>query len=74
MALGDDPTPSSQFRHLNRCQGRRICEIVCVQNCYNLAHRADDAGRTRLAAALTLSGQVSAELDEIAAATVAAEH
>ena len=24
-------------------QGRSICEIVCVQNQYNLAHRADDA-------------------------------
>jgi pyridoxine 4-dehydrogenase len=24
-------------------QGRRICKIVCVQNHYNLAHRADDA-------------------------------
>jgi aryl-alcohol dehydrogenase-like predicted oxidoreductase len=24
-------------------EGRRICEIVCVQNCYNLAQRADDA-------------------------------
>jgi aryl-alcohol dehydrogenase-like predicted oxidoreductase len=24
-------------------QGRRICQIVCVQNHYNLAHRADDA-------------------------------
>jgi aryl-alcohol dehydrogenase-like predicted oxidoreductase len=23
--------------------GRRICKIVCVQNYYNLAHRADDA-------------------------------
>jgi len=23
-------------------EGRRICEIVCVQNFYNLAHRADD--------------------------------
>ncbi len=23
-------------------EGRRICEIVCVQNAYNLAHRADD--------------------------------
>jgi aryl-alcohol dehydrogenase-like predicted oxidoreductase len=23
--------------------GRRICEIVCVQNAYNVAHRADDA-------------------------------
>jgi aryl-alcohol dehydrogenase-like predicted oxidoreductase len=24
-------------------EGRKICEIVCVQNLYNLAHRADDA-------------------------------
>ena len=24
-------------------EGRRICEIVCVQNHYNLAHRIDDA-------------------------------
>jgi pyridoxine 4-dehydrogenase len=24
-------------------EGRRICEIVCVQNYYNLAHRADDS-------------------------------
>jgi aryl-alcohol dehydrogenase-like predicted oxidoreductase len=24
-------------------EGRRVCEIVCVQNQYNLAHRADDA-------------------------------
>ena len=24
-------------------EGREICEIVCVQNHYNLAHRADDA-------------------------------
>jgi len=24
-------------------EGRRICEIVCVQNQYNLAHRDDDA-------------------------------
>src|ERR1700727_2953988 len=24
-------------------EARRICEIVCVQNLYNLAHRADDA-------------------------------
>jgi len=24
-------------------QGRRICEIVCVQNQYNVAHRGDDA-------------------------------
>jgi aryl-alcohol dehydrogenase-like predicted oxidoreductase len=24
-------------------EGRRICDIVCVQNHYNLAHRTDDA-------------------------------
>jgi aryl-alcohol dehydrogenase-like predicted oxidoreductase len=24
-------------------EGRRICDVVCVQNLYNLAHRADDA-------------------------------
>jgi pyridoxine 4-dehydrogenase len=35
-------------------EGRRICEIVCVQNHFNLAHRADDAlidelGRDRIA-------------------------
>src|SRR4051794_36024829 len=24
-------------------EGRRICEIVCVQNQYNVAHRSDDA-------------------------------
>jgi aryl-alcohol dehydrogenase-like predicted oxidoreductase len=24
-------------------EGRRICPIVCVQNLYNLVHRADDA-------------------------------
>jgi pyridoxine 4-dehydrogenase len=24
-------------------EGRRICEIVCLQNYYNVAHRADDA-------------------------------
>jgi pyridoxine 4-dehydrogenase len=24
-------------------EGRRVCEIVCVQNHYNVAHRADDA-------------------------------
>ncbi len=24
-------------------EGRRICEIVCVQNLYNVAHREDDA-------------------------------
>lgn len=31
-------------------EGRRICEIVCVQNHYNLAHRADDALIDNLAA------------------------
>lgn len=30
-------------------EGRRICEIVCVQNHYNLAHRVDDALIDRLA-------------------------
>jgi aryl-alcohol dehydrogenase-like predicted oxidoreductase len=30
-------------------EGRGICEIVCVQNQYNLAHRADDALIDRLA-------------------------
>jgi aryl-alcohol dehydrogenase-like predicted oxidoreductase len=24
-------------------EGRKICEIICVQNLYNVAHRADDA-------------------------------
>src|SRR6202008_670849 len=24
-------------------EGRRICDIVCVQNHYNVAHRSDDA-------------------------------
>ncbi|MDV2986754.1 UNVERIFIED_CONTAM: aldo/keto reductase family oxidoreductase [Methylobacteriaceae bacterium AG10] len=32
-------------------EGRRIAEIVCVQNAYNLAHRADDALVDDLAAA-----------------------
>ncbi len=32
-------------------EGRRICEIVCVQNLYNLAHRDDDALVDELAAA-----------------------
>jgi aryl-alcohol dehydrogenase-like predicted oxidoreductase len=31
-------------------QGRRICEIVCVQNYYNLAHRTDSALIETLAA------------------------
>jgi pyridoxine 4-dehydrogenase len=33
--------------------GRRICDIVCVQNQYNLAHRADDALIDELARAGT---------------------
>jgi aryl-alcohol dehydrogenase-like predicted oxidoreductase len=32
-------------------EGRRIADIVCVQNAYNLAHRADDALVDDLAAA-----------------------
>ncbi|MDI6838052.1 MAG: aldo/keto reductase family oxidoreductase [Rhizobiaceae bacterium] len=31
-------------------EGRKICEIACVQNLYNLAHRADDAMIDDLAA------------------------
>lgn len=31
-------------------EGRRICEIACVQNYYNLAHRADDVLIAHLAA------------------------
>jgi aryl-alcohol dehydrogenase-like predicted oxidoreductase len=31
-------------------EGRRICEIVCVQNHYNLAHRSDDGLIDTLAA------------------------
>jgi len=34
-------------------QGRRICDIVCVQNMYNLAHREDDALIDDLASAGT---------------------
>jgi pyridoxine 4-dehydrogenase len=34
-------------------EGRRICEIVCVQNLYNLAHRDDDALIDQLAGAGT---------------------
>jgi len=33
--------------------GRKICEIVCVQNAYNLAYRADDALIDELARAGT---------------------
>ncbi len=34
-------------------EGRRICDIVCVQNLYNLAHRSDDALIDELAGAGT---------------------
>jgi pyridoxine 4-dehydrogenase len=34
-------------------EGRRICDIVCVQNLYNLAHRNDDALIDELAGAGT---------------------
>ena len=33
----------SNATHAQVAEGRRIAEIVCVQNQYNLAHRADDA-------------------------------
>lgn len=32
----------SNVTHAQVAQGRRLCDIVCVQNQYNLAHRADD--------------------------------
>lgn len=31
-------------------EGRKICDIVCIQNQYNLAHRGDDALIDELAA------------------------
>ena len=33
----------SNARPAQVAEGRRVCEIACVQNQYNLAHRADDA-------------------------------
>jgi aryl-alcohol dehydrogenase-like predicted oxidoreductase len=30
-------------------EGRRICDVVCVQNMYNLAHRGDEATIGKLA-------------------------
>jgi pyridoxine 4-dehydrogenase len=33
----------SNVTHTQIAEGRRICEIACVQNQYNLAHREDDA-------------------------------
>jgi aryl-alcohol dehydrogenase-like predicted oxidoreductase len=32
----------SNVTQMQVAEGRRICEIVCVQNAYNLAHRVDD--------------------------------
>ena len=45
LAAGDAATQIAE--------GRRICEIVCVQNLYNLAHRDDDALIGQLAEAGT---------------------
>lgn len=42
----------SNVTHKQVIDGRKICTIVCVQNMYNLAHRADDA----LVAALARDG------------------
>ncbi|GGC65388.1 aldo/keto reductase family oxidoreductase [Undibacterium terreum] len=39
----------SNVTPLQVAQGRSICDIVCVQNQYNLAHRNDDALITELA-------------------------
>ena len=36
--IGLSNVPSNQIE-----QGRRICDIVCVQNLYNVAHRQDDS-------------------------------
>ena len=33
----------SNVTPLQVAEGRRVCEIVCVHNLYNVAHRADDA-------------------------------
>jgi len=38
VATVDESPPSQQL-----AAGRRICQIVCVQNKYNLVYRADDA-------------------------------
>jgi pyridoxine 4-dehydrogenase len=40
----------SNVTHAQIAEGRRICEIVCVQNHYNVAHREDDAVIDGLAA------------------------
>lgn len=40
----------SNVTHKQVADGRKITEIVCVQNMYNLAHRADDALIDQLAA------------------------
>lgn len=33
----------SNVTHAQVAEGRRLCDIACVQNHYNLAHRSDDA-------------------------------
>ncbi len=33
----------SNVTHAQVAEGRRLCDIACVQNQYNLAHRTDDA-------------------------------
>ncbi|MDI9690525.1 aldo/keto reductase, partial [Burkholderia cenocepacia] len=38
VAQADVPDQPAQV-----AEGRRICDIVCVQNHYNIAHRGDDA-------------------------------
>ncbi|MBN9552066.1 MAG: aldo/keto reductase family oxidoreductase, partial [Alphaproteobacteria bacterium] len=43
----------SNATHAQIAEGRRICDIVCVQNQYNLAHRDDDALIDELARAGT---------------------
>ena len=43
-AAGPRASHRAQQRHRKQIEeGRRICDIVCVQNMYNVAHREDDA-------------------------------
>ena len=59
-----------KFEFINRlhgqsaqiAQGRAICEIVCVQNQYNLAHREDDALIDALDSAIRASTGLDTEL------------
>jgi pyridoxine 4-dehydrogenase len=58
LAAFADLQPQGLVRHIGLSnaspaqvvEARRICEIVCVQNHYNVAHRNDDALIDRLAA------------------------